>query len=287
MRSSYARVMYGVQASKGTEAASYSALGIVDRPHTEIDAGVERLYSVGDRNPMQLSEGLTLANVGLSIVALQNFDFLSHARVDDTSGELDWLSIKWGYTKGSHNLTVTVIDCKIDNFTLRCEAGGRVEVDAALIGGKVTKVASSPGAMPTLSEQAYRWFELQWDEVRDLLSFEMTVRNNLNAQPVIAGSGTTRDPERIWDYLDEGQNEVEGTLAYFLGDANVDLQDCLVSEADHTLTLASCSDISPAQSATITLSDLKLTSEDHQANVGANIVVQTPFMATDWQVSES
>jgi len=286
MKASYARAMYGVQGAEGTVADTWLPIGLVDRPHVEIPAGIERIYSVGDWNAKELSEGMTLANVGFSIVALEEWDLLQQARRSDVTGELPWLSFKWGYIKGAVHLTVTVIDLKVDTMTLRCDAGGRVNVDMALIGGKVEKADADPGNMDFFGSRAYRWFEMVWDETRDLLAFEMNVRNNLTPQPVIAGSGTTRDPDRKWDYLDEGNNEIDGTLSYFLGDATIDLQACLIEGANHDLAFQTCADVSPAQAATLTLTELKLTGEDHQANVGGNIVVVSPFMATDWEVTD-
>ena len=286
MRGPYGRMMYGVQGAKGAVAPMWLALGIVSRGSVEVPAGIEPLYSIGDNDPVELSEGLTQANLALTIAAVEDFDFLQQVRRDDVTGELDWLSFKLGYHKGADDLTVTVIDAKLDTMTLRCEGGGRLNADFAAVGGKVSKTAVDPGAMSFFGSRAYRWFELVWSETRELRSFELNIRNNLEVVPVIAGTATVRDPERIWDYLDEGRSEISGTLDYFLSDPALDLQDCLLTGADYTLEFASCSDVSPVQVATLTLNGLKQDGETIEIPVDGQIAVRTPFRCTDWSLTD-
>lgn len=285
MKGSYGSAMYGVQVGKGTPAACTSVFGIVDRPHRNIRGGVEPLFSVGDWNAVEISEGMTLAEVGLSIPAVQDPHFIQQAKRSAVSGELPWLTVQIGYAKGTDLYKAVIQDCKIDTLTLRLEAGGRMNADLALIGGKVMQTAADPGAMSFFSSRAYRWFEATWDETRDLLSIELSVRNNLTPQPVIAGTVTTRDPERMWDFLDEGRADVGGRLQYFLADAAADLQDCLLAGTTHVLTIESCGDISPAQSMTLTLDNLKATDDDLQIPSDGNIVIDVPWLATDWTLA--
>jgi len=282
MKGAYGRCFYGTQGAKGIPAVGYSALGIIDRPHMNVPSGIEPLYSVGDWDPVELSEGMTLAEVGLSITAVEDPHFLQYAKRSAVTGELQWLTIKIGYHKGADVYRAIIQDCKIGDITMRCDAGGRLNADVNLIGGKVAQLAADPGDMSFFSSRAYRWFEMTWDETRDLRAFEFYCRNGLEPMPVIAGTVTTRDPERIWDFLDEGPSEIGGTLTYFLADADVDLQDCLLAGADHVMTFCSCSDVSPAQTMTLTLNGLKARNADLQIPARGDIVVEMPYLLTDW-----
>jgi len=288
MKGSYGRAFYGVQGlgtgHKGTEAAGYLRLGIVGNANVRTPTGVERLMSVGDRNPVELSEGMTSAEIGITIPAVEDPDFLQLAIHDVGTDELNWLSTKFGYNQGANQLTVVAIDCKIDTLTLRLEAGGRLNADVRMLGGKVQKSAADPGDMSFFGAMAYRWFEGIWDEVRDLRAIELTVRNNLTLEPLIAGSGTTRDPDRIWDAMDEGDTEVGGTLTYFLSDPAQDLQDCLIPGQDLNLTLQSCGDVSPGQLMVLHIHGLKPIDENLTLPAGGNILVEVPFMATGWDL---
>jgi len=285
MQGFYGRIWYGVQGAKGTAATSFAPIGIIGRANRRIPAGLEKLFGVGSWNAMELSEGMTLGEVGISIAALEDPHFCQYARRSDVTGELTWLTIKMGYVKGAEVYTSVIQDCKMDSLGLRLEAGGRISVDLSLIGGKVTNTAADPGDMSNLDARAYRSFEAVWDEVLDLRAFSLDVRNNISPIPVIAGSGTTRDPDRIWDYLDEGRNDVGGSLTYRAGDVTRDLQDCLLTGADHDLVFTSCGDISPAQSMTISLTGLKLESEDFQLQADADVLFECPYLATDWEIT--
>jgi hypothetical protein len=172
-----------------------------------------------------------------------------------------------------------VENCKIDSFTFRCDAGGRPTVDANLIGGGVTKAAAACGAQAWLWERSFRYFELIWSEAAELLGIEFTVRNNLDALGVIAGSATTRDPERIWDYLEEGQEEIDGNLIYHAYQAGVDAHACLIPTETPTLDLTSCEPASPDFSYTITFTDLKKVTDGIEVPVGGNIAFPVDFMA--------
>lgn len=285
MKGAYGRCAWGLQGAEGAPAVLFSPLGIIDRPHLNVPSGIEPLYGVGDWDPLELSEGLTLAEVGFSITAVEDPAFLESAKRNGVTGELPWITIKIGYHKGGDDYQAIVQDCKIGDITMRCDAGGRLNADVNLIGGKVVATAVDPGAMAFFAARAYRWFEMTWDETRELRAFEFYCRNNLDPVPVIAGTVTARDPERIWDYLDEGASEIGGTLTYFLADPDVDLQDCLLAGADHIMTFTSCSDVSPAQVMTLTLNGLKLRSSDLQIPARGDIIVAADYLLTDWTLA--
>lgn len=286
MKGAYGRCWYGVQgAGKGTPATAFAPFGIIDRPHLNVPSGIEPLYSVGDWDPVELSEGMTLAEVGLSIPAVEDPHFLQYAKRSAVTGELSWMTIKIGYHKGADVYQAIVQDCKINDITIRCDAGGRLNADCNLIGGKVAAAAVDPGDMSFLSARAYRWFEMTWDETRDLRAFEFYCRNGLEPMPVIAGTVTTRDPERIWDFLDEGASEIGGSLTYFLADASEDLQACLLVGADHIMSFESCAEVSPVQVMTLTLNGLKARNADLQIPARGDIIVEVPYLLTDWTLA--
>lgn len=284
MKGIYGRASYGVQAAKGAVAAAWLPLGIIDRPRVNLRSGTEALLSVGDDEAVELSEGMAVTDIGVNITALQHPGFLNQAE-KDAGGEVPWLSWNMGYHKGADDMEYEVIDCKLDSFTFRCESGGRPSVDVALIGGKVVKAAAEPEAMTWPGERSYRYFELEWDEAAELLAFELTVRNNLDALGVIAGNATVRDPDRIWDYLEEGHTEVSGTLTYLLGDESLDVHDCLLPSGNHTLTLTACSDISPEQSIAIAVTTLKKVDDQIELPTTGNIEVTVPFLAKGWSIT--
>jgi hypothetical protein len=280
MKGSYGQAAYGIQAAKGAAPGSWAALGLIDRPTVRVISNTERINAVGDWNARELSEGMASAEISLSIVALQNLTFLGQA-LRDVNGELPWLSVRVGHDKGADEACYTVEDCKIDSFTFRCDAGGRPSVDVNLIGGDVTKAASACGAQSWLWERSYRYFELIWSEAAELLGIEFTLRNNLDALGVIAGSATTRDPDRIWDYLEEGQEEIDGNLIYYAYQSGIDAQECLITPTSPNLQLVSCEDASPDFSAQINFSNLKKVTDGIEIPIGGNIAFPVDFMAED------
>lgn len=282
MKGSYGQAAYGVQGAKDTPPGAWLPLGLIDRPTVRVLSGTERINAVGDWNPRELSEGMAIAELSLSIVGFQNFTFLGNAIRNAVTGELPWLSVRVGYDKAADEFCYPVENCKIDSFTLRCDAGGRPTCDVNLIGGDVTKTAAPCGAMGWLWERSFRYFELVWSEAAELLAFEFYCRNGLDALGVIAGSATVRDPERIWDYLEEGQVEIGGSLTYLLADAALDVQACLIDSENPTLQFLSCEPASPDADYTLALYNLKKVTDGIEIPVGGNIAIPVDFMCRDF-----
>lgn len=278
MKAAYGYVAWGTQAAQGTGPVSWQTAGIIGDARATVRSGMERIYGVGSVNALELSEGMALAEVSLSISALQVVTLIDKAlRV---AGELPWLGIRLGYERGATTYYRDIIDCKVNTLSLRVSKGGRVSADLGLIGGKVTQADADPGTMGFPTERSYRYFEATWSEARDLLEFELNINNNLEAMGVIAGSGTTRTPARIWDYLEEGAAEIDGTITYFLPDSALDVQDCLIASGNQSLVLASCDDISPTQGVTIAINGLKPIDDEINLPQGGDIAVRMPFWAT-------
>ena len=285
MQGSYGRVSWGIQGAQGTAAVAYSMPGIVSRFAPRIKGGVEAVESVGDWSPAEISEGMTSFEASLSIDGIEEWLLIEQA-FRSGAGLLPWLSFKFGYDKAADEMLYTAIDNKCDSITLKCDAGGKFTADLSFLGGKVTKAASAPAAQTFFGSRLYKWYNLTWDEAFDLYGFEITYKNNLSMDPVIAGSGTTRDPDRVWDFMDEGQISVSGTLRYRLSNIGLDVQDCIITSGDHTLTIAACSDVSPSQAASISITGLKPVDESLDIPARGNIVVEVPFLATDLSISD-
>ncbi len=285
MQGSYGRAFYGVQGAKGVAAVNWLPLGAPANIRPRIRGGVEAVHSVGTWSAVELSEGRTSAEVPISIAGIEDWAFINQALRSLVTGELPWLSVKWGYAKGASILQYVGIDCKIDTFTLRCDAGGRLTGEATLTGGAVTKTAADPGAMAFFGARMFRDYNLAWSEASpafDLYGIDVSLRNNLAIDNVILGVGGTRTPDRIWDYLDEGALEVSGEVRYRLGSTALDVQDCLIASGDRTITIATCSDVSPAQGPTvITLVGMKPTDENIDIPDRGNIVIGVPYLATN------
>lgn len=278
MKAAYGHVMWGTQAGKGTGPVSWLPPGILSNATATVRSGMERIYSVGSVQAIELSEGMAVSEVRLSIAALQVPTLIGN--VLRVAGELPWLGMRLGYERGATVYYRDIIDCKINRLSLRVERGGRVSADLDLIGGKVTQADADPGTMTFPTERAYRYFEATWSEARDLLGFELNINNNLDAMGIIAGSGTTRDPARIWDYLEEGPQEIDGTVIYFLPDSSLDVQDCLIAASNLSLALTACDDISPTQSITIALNGFKPIDDELDLPQGGDVAVKVPFWAT-------
>lgn len=283
MKAAYGHVSWGTQAAQGTGPASWQTAGILGDARAVVRSGMERIYSVGSVNAIELSEGMATAEVSLSIAGLQVATLIE--KVERSAGVLPWLGFRLGYERGATVYYREIIDCKINRLSLRVQRGGRVSADLDLIGGKVTQSATDPGTMSFPTERVYRYFEATWSEAYDLLEFELNINNNLDAMGVIAGSGTTRDPARIWDYLEEGGAEIDGTITYFLPNTARDVQDCVVTSGNQSLVLASCDDISPTQGITIALTGMKPIDDEINLPQGGDIAVRVPFWATDFTIT--
>jgi len=282
MKGSYGQAAYGVQAAKDAAPAAWLPIGLIDRPSIRVQSGTERINAVGDWNALELSEGMAIGEVSMSIVGLQNFTFLGNAIRNAVTGVLPWLSVRVGYDQGAEEFCYSIENCKIDSFTLRCDAGGRPTADVNLIGGDVSKTAVACGAMGWLWERSYRYFELAWSEAAELLAFEFYCRNGLDALGVIAGAATVRDPDRIWDYLEEGQVEIGGSLTYLLGDATLDVQDCLIPYENPTLDFISCEEASPDFAAQLAIYNMKKVTDAIEIPIGGNIALPVDFMCRDF-----
>ena len=119
MKGSYGQAAYGVQGAKDTPPGAWLPLGLIDRPTVRVLSGTERINAVGDWNPRELSEGMAIAELSLSIVGFQNFTFLGNAIRNAVTGELPWLSVRVGYDKAADEFCYPVENCKIDSFTSR------------------------------------------------------------------------------------------------------------------------------------------------------------------------
>jgi hypothetical protein len=284
MKGAYGYASYGVQSGFGTPSAAGVAMGTISRVTVNASGGMEAIKTVGQLAPAEIAEGKTSVDISLDLASVQDPHFLQKAKQVVGVG-LPWLTFKVGYKRGAVNIYSVISDCKIGSLNLKLEAGGGLTASLTAKGILRTLTAGDPGVMPFLSARSYRWYNAVWSEARDLYGLDFTVNNNLTEDYVIAGSGTALSPLRGPVTIDEGSEDLTGTLRYVLASASFDVQDCILTSGNQTLTFTTCDDVSPQQVMTLQLNGLKQTGDSWEVPADGNIVASSPFMLTGWDLT--
>lgn len=287
MKGTYGVGLFSTQpGGKGVPILPATTLGICENIRSRILGGIEALRGVGSWNPVELAAGMASTNFSFDIAAVQEINFIGSAATRDVNGELPYLTMGLGYKKAADEYAWQIQDCKVTRMGLRVGNRGFLTAAIELIGGKVLAGDTGVidlGAMSFPSEYAYKYYEGVWSE-GEILDFSVDVNHNVSAEAVIAGPATTRDPARIWDYLDEGDQEISGeitarTSTAALG-AEPGVHDDCPAGANVTLLFTSLCVGSPSQTLQIALTGLKPVDNEFTIPRGDNIVFRMPFLAT-------
>jgi hypothetical protein len=285
MKGAYGFLAYGIQGSKGTPAVAItSPVGIVGNLSLNATSGVDLLKTVGSISAAELAEGKTSVDFSVSIAGVQDPHFIQQAKQVVGAG-LPWLTFKVGYKRGAVQMYAVAQDCKIGSASLRLEAGGGLTADLSATGILRTLTAGDPGTMPFMSAHSYRWYNAQWSQLRDLYGFEFTVNNNLSPTFVIPGSATVLNPLRGPFELDEGVQEITGRARFTKADAAVDMQACLLTSSNETMTFQTCTAVSPAETMVLQLNGFKQTGDNWTIPADGNIDIDGAFQALSWDLT--
>ena len=284
MKGAYGYASYSVQGAFGTPGAAGVAMGTISRCTINASGGMEAIKTVGQLSPAEIAEGKATVDISIALASVQDPVFLAKAKQVAGVG-LPWLTFKVGYKRGAVNIYSVISDCKIGSMTMRLEAGGGLTADISAKGILRTLTAGDPGTMPFLSSRSYRWYNAVWSEARDLYGIDFTANNNITEDFVIAGASTTLNPLRGPVSIDEGSEDLTGTIRYVLASASMDIQDCVLTSGNQTLVFTTCDDVSPEQTMTLALNGLKQTGDSQEYPADGNIVASSPFMCTGWTLS--
>ena len=227
---------YSEQDEKGTPVNPILPIGDYENLRARTIGGVEPIRPAGSRTVLELVEGRTGLELGFDITNIQASNeqatYLNLGIASPVTTALTYVTHGYGTAGGTD---YQAEDGKIDSISFSGDAEGSFSGSVSVMAGKVgtpSPVLSEPQSYlsvdPTLQmhEAVYSEFEV--------VSIRGEYRNNLVMKPVIAGSSTTRDPGRNWDYLTEGPLDVSGSYT-LLNVSGHDLQSNEITAVDPTL----------------------------------------------------
>jgi len=251
-------LLYATQASQGTPSTPNLPVGWWSNLAFNKRGAIEGIRSAGSRSVVEF-EGRTLSTelrFTIDKVQLVGGKTLLQKAID-ASGDLPWLT--FGVSDGDSSNDQQVQDCRIDRLEVNVEPDNWVQATLNLIGGKTT--SAGPYTQTFLDTPGVSAKEATWS-LFEIVGWRLSYSNNLKVQAVIAGPSTSRDPDRIWDYLEVGQENIELALR-IANPSGIDVYANVISSwASPTLTLESFDTSYSSDTIVFTFTDLTPTDEN-------------------------
>lgn len=274
--------LYSTQVSQATGVTPATSPGIVSFDLT-LDADMRVVRTIGQAAPLFLKPGVAVSQWSLNVEAVQTKAVLELA--ERTSGVLPWITWGFGadYDSGTSH-AFQVIDCKVGQLDLSCEAGGLLTASLSGPGGLASDLTTL--AMANLSETPMMSYECVITKGGSAYigrSFRMSVNHNLAVESRLHGSAPSTF-KRGWSYITEGPEDITGEFVRF-DKSGINMHADTISDFSLVATFTDIAGGMTPNTITVTLSNCKFGSERFAGEVDGIATYATPFVAKTWAVT--
>jgi hypothetical protein len=283
IHSSEGVVLYSEQVSFGTAVTPAEPIGVVEYNATD-DGDLRQFFTVGSKNLHKNQGGIARVDWQVRSPGISNKEWLQLALRDPSSKELPWLTWGFGSDVPSAREGWQVQDCKVNTLEFTLDGGGVISAGLQGIGRKKTALNTMvPDAGDSYPMMAWMTVTTIGGAAFENLSIRFNVNHNLNMETVNRGAAPVSGEERLWDYLTEGNEEIEGTVRVSRANAT-DFQAACPTEAGDVV-IAIVDPCDGTRNFEITLSDVQFLRQIRNMPQQGWADFELPFNAKGWLVA--